>query len=111
MTKKEIVPSDKETQNDIEKNLDSIEKNLKSTAVNVSKIVGELWKLGSFAIKAAPKVIATTGEARRVISESIVGSIEGVQKKVKEKELDDDFEKLVAKIDSKQKLKKPDSET
>lgn len=114
MTKKEIVPSDKEKQNDIEKNL-------RKTADNVLDIVGELWKLSSFTIKATckasstvieniPKAIVVTAEVRRKITETIVDSYEEVQKKEKEKEFDDKFAKKIEQIKLKQKIQNSDTE-
>lgn len=115
MTKKEIAPSDKGKQ-------DQIEKNLRETADNVAEIVGGLWDLGSFitkavvqtgsfAIKNTPKAIVAVADTRRKIVESVVETYEEIQKEEKEKEFDDEFAKKIEQIKLKQKLKNSDTET
>lgn len=115
MTKKEIVTSDEENKNDIEKNL-------RETANNLSDIASNLWKLGSFTIKTAykgasivventPKVIVATAEARRKVTETIVDTYEAVQTKKKEKEFDDKFAEKIEHIKLKQKLQISDTKT
>jgi hypothetical protein len=107
MTKKEIVPSDKERQI-------NIKKNLKEASDNVVDIVGGLgvigWltikatcQVGSFVIKNTPKAIVAVADTRRKISETIVETYEEIQKEGKEKEFDDKFTRKIEQIKLKQK--------
>lgn len=136
MTKKEIVPSDKNTLSDFEKDLDGIgddisgmfeglgysleavfeKKDKTSGVVNgllklSSSAIKLTWGIGSLAVKNTPKAIVAVAETRRKVAETIAESIEEIRQEEKEKEFDDDFTKKIEQIKFKQKLQKSDAET